>query len=251
MILTKLEKAQRRYLTSRRRTREEARQETDIDEACIPEQGPKSLLQSWLPRISAWLRPDRTGTPDKSFVPCPQITFLVDGPPDIVCTICRVSVLSLSPEGDSARLAGQTDKDNRTPAIMPCGHLACAGCLSTWFEEHDTCPFCRYRLVYRKCGHKIQLRRMTEGSIYLIPATIPDGGVIPDLCFCCHEEELRRTAEIKLEACRRRFRTARGRFQASMGDEQAQVLLERKAELERVMLDEFHVKAMSHWLSSW
>lgn len=208
------------------------------------------LRKNFLPIVSSWLRPRDTGAPEagRCFFPNPKITFLIDQPDNLVCQICQHSRLVFQQKPEPQSMEKFPDS---VPAIMPCGHVAGARCLRRWLRGHETCPFCRQELVYGKCGHRAPPRHITAEEMFLIPTTIPEGGAIPELCLRCYKVSLRASAEARYEACRRRFVQARCRFLTSNSQADATILLHRKADLESIMFDEYHIKIAKAWLASW
>ncbi|ROT40539.1 hypothetical protein SODALDRAFT_330264 [Sodiomyces alkalinus F11] len=208
-----------------------------------------SRLKGWLSLIRHWLKPKDSEMAKSSFVPCPKVTFLIDKPDKIHCQICKCTRLLFQSE-EAAQEADGSWGDS-VPAMMPCGHVAGAACLDAWFADHDTCPFCRRRLVYRKCGHKVTTRHVTHEGLFLIPMTIPEGGAIPDLCIKCQQKGLIQTVNVRYQACCRRFVNARKRFQDSPGEVELRALVDRKSELERLVFEEYHVQVINAWLRHW
>ncbi|KAF6840897.1 hypothetical protein CPLU01_00893 [Colletotrichum plurivorum] len=232
-----LGKIQQRYLSTRRH-----REGGD--------EGVSWLKKTFLPLVSSWLRPHEAETPEagRNFFPSPKVTFLVDQPEDLICQICQHSRLIFQDRPEPGSRGRYCDT---VPAIMPCGHVAGARCLSKWFRGHDSCPFCRRRLVHGACGHRVATRHITGEGIFLIPTTIPEGGHIPDLCMDCYKKALRKTVNVRFEACKRRFTQARSRFLTSNSAVDAGLLMQRKADLENIMFDEYHIRVAGAWLACW
>lgn len=164
------------------------------------------------PVTAGWIKMDGKYEERESFFPIPLVTFSIDAPDNIVCQICRVSELRLTPPGVPRRrpLPPYTDD---MPAIMPCGHVAGAVCLETLMEESEDeawlCPFCRMDLVYARCGHRIKPRVLTSQSIASLPLTLPMGGEIPQLCRSCEEDADHVGIEISLNLHMQEFRVTR------------------------------------------
>jgi hypothetical protein len=143
---------------------------------------------------------------NESFFPSPKATFMIDRP-KVKCAICREKPLEMLVSPRSIR-----DKDM---AILPCGHAACHGCLSTWLEGHSTCPFCRLEHRHRECGHAVAPRTISHKTILSLPATICKGGTIAGRCSDCRRKQL--------HAAARRYKERRGDW------DHAQVLVETSA----------------------
>lgn len=232
----------RQYFTSRPvRTHDEVAQDAEKEK--------ESRFKRWLSLVRYWLKPEDSEVAEGCFVPCPKITFLIDQPDEMRCQICKSTRLLFQPEPDGREADGSW-RDS-VPTLMPCGHVAGAACLDAWFADHDSCPFCRRRLLYRKCGHKVTTRYITHESLLLMPVTIPEGGTIPHWCFECYQSELLRTVNVRYQACRRRFVNARERFQESPGLVELRAMVDRKVELERLFLEEYHVQVINAWLRHW
>ncbi|KAK2776818.1 hypothetical protein CKAH01_03310 [Colletotrichum kahawae] len=232
-----ISKVQKRYLSTRR-NRARQREEDSW------------LKRTFLPLVSSWLRPQDDTAPEvgRCFFPSPKVTFLIDKPEGLICQICQYSPLAFQEQTEIE--SGRRYSDS-VPSIMPCGHLAGARCLSKWLREHNNCPFCRCELTYGQCGHRVPARHVTREEIFLIPTTIPDGGHIPDLCAVCYKDALRVAVQARLQVCEHRFVQARDRFLASNSPSDASLLIRRKADFENIMLDEYHTKATSAWLTCW
>ncbi|KAL0933144.1 uncharacterized protein CTRU02_212107 [Colletotrichum truncatum] len=208
------------------------------------------LKKAFVPRVSNWLKPHDPGADGGvgCFFPSPKITFLIDKPENLICQVCHQSRFVFDENADTETGARLSDS---VPAIMPCGHIAGARCLSEWLRDHDTCPFCRHELVYNGCGHQIPTRHITKEEIFLIPPTIPEGGDIPNLCIWCYKDAQRKMTEARFKACKRRFIQARKRSIASAISHDDSYLAQRKADLENIMLDEYHIKVANAWLAHW
>lgn len=138
------------------------------------------------PVTAGWVKMDGKYDDGETFIPIPQLTFLIDNPGNLECRLCRVSQLRVSPDA----LAEVTDE---TPALMPCGHIAGAVCLAATLDSADpgerSCPFCRIPLEYSGCGHRILQKVLTANTIGTVPATLPNGGVVPERCPDCRAAE--------------------------------------------------------------
>ncbi|OBR09029.1 hypothetical protein CH63R_07794 [Colletotrichum higginsianum IMI 349063] len=229
-----IERAQRRYLSTRR---------YGSSENC------SRLRQAFPPFVNDWLRPiePKFSDVERCFFPSPKTMFLIDQPEGLVCQICQHSKLSFQNHADK-----RTDKlPDSVPAIMPCGHVAGVRCLTTWLRDHQNCPFCRQELIHSKCGHGVAPRHITMEEIFLIPATIPEGGLIPELCPRCYATALRTSAEARFDACKRRFVQARRRFFTSESQADARFLMHKKTDFENIMLEEYYAKITNTWLTCW
>ncbi|KAK8105737.1 uncharacterized protein PG998_003790 [Apiospora kogelbergensis] len=156
-------------------------------------------------------------SPDNCFVRCPKITFLVGsdggtnrpGAHAMECQICRVSTLHLRP-ASSPKI-----KSDTRPAMLPCGHVFGHRCLAKWLRSHDACPCCRLRLRHRDCGHRVEPRVVDSSSIFRLPRTLPDGGVIGDLCHKCREQRHEETEAARFLRLRNAYVQARDVWRAS------------------------------------
>lgn len=202
------------------------------------------------PLDAAWANPAYSYSPAECFLPHPKITFLVDRPRGLVCQICKVSSLSVRSERD----AGLLD-DDCTPAVLPCGHVAGARCLEEWFRSgagsRRDCPFCRKRLTYAACGHRVHERRVTQESVHLLPKTLPAGGCLPDRCAECTKRVLKKAAERRYDDTNREFMEARSRYHRTGSAADELLLLVKKDQLENLMLEDLHVMHVNGWLRNW
>ncbi|KAK1635182.1 hypothetical protein BDP81DRAFT_462229 [Colletotrichum phormii] len=212
----------RRYLTTRRSKKREN------DESSW-------LKDTFLPCVSDWLRP--------------HITFLIDKPGDLVCQICHHSQLALRSEAEARGL--YVELWDSVPAMLPCGHVAGAQCLEIWLWDNKSCPFCRQKLVHSECGHQVQPRHLFSQNVAFTPNSIPDGGSIPELCYTCYKAALWVSANFRYRTCKRRFEQARSRYLASESQADANILLHRKVDFEKVIVEEFWEKAITSWLTRW
>jgi len=159
------------------------------DEGVDEQNRKKARGEELHPVRAGWLTREALYQPSESFIPCPKITFIIYKPRNLLCQICHES--RLEPRTDRVR---PTD---RTPSILPCGHVAGLRCLSRWFShlladgKSPCCPFCRVNLEYPECGHPVPERPVTRENIYLLPPTLQDGGVLPKRCWDCSKPGLR------------------------------------------------------------
>jgi hypothetical protein len=141
----------------------------------------------------------------ESFIPCTKLTFLADraAPGSLMCELCQATHLVVmgvdygrgshgeARQGSAKYAHRDAASADSVPAFLPCGHVAGSACLGLWLEEHDSCPFCRATLRYRKCGHKLAPRPAADvRDMHMLPATVPEGGAIPDRCTECFQAEL-------------------------------------------------------------
>lgn len=193
-----------------------------------------------LPLFLSWSHPHRNYNKDECFFPFPKITFLIDKPGGLVCQICRETKFTLK----------SAAPDSSTFSIMPCGHAACSGCLTQWFDTKLRCPFCRLSMRYSRCSHAIPLRSLTDSSIQQLPRTLPDGGHIRDGCESCLQAKLLKEARPKLRVAESLFRVARRRYHDARQQDTADELLRRRQEFETIIPD-VHVKVLTTCLTSW
>lgn len=148
---------------------------------------------------------------DESFFPNPKITFLVDKP-TLNCQICQETPLEI----------GATDCrfSNDSLVILPCGHVACDGCMSTWVKEHKSCPFCRQNLKRSACKHHVMPLLIAHDTIHTLPKTLPQGGAISSRCKKCNEQASREKIIRDYEVTIKRYKDARRHYEKS-GSESA------------------------------
>lgn len=173
----------------------------------------------------------------ESFFPDPKATFTIDRP-KVKCSICQETPLGLSRVSARARPT-QT-------AMLPCGHAACHGCLSTWLEVHATCPFCRVEHRHARCGHAVAPRALTFDAILALPPTTCRGGAAAARCPDCRRR--------RLDAAARHYKSVLGDARAvsaatsaARARELAEAIAEvrrAKSEFVRVLSD--HQAAGSH-----
>lgn len=194
--------------------------------------------------LNSLIDPERINHRGQTFFPCPNISFIIDDPKDVVCAICKESQFELRGYGE--RLS------DGTFAILPCGHAAGHKCMRAWHSANDTCPFCRQVMRYPVCGHKILPRLVTTDSIHTLPRTLPDKGQIPSLCKRCLKMELMRVTRPLLEQSMERFRGARARFMASPGVSDAMIdVLREKEVLELLPRQEVDQRYADFCLYNW
>ncbi|KAI1758532.1 hypothetical protein GGR53DRAFT_516798 [Hypoxylon sp. FL1150] len=123
--------------------------------------------------------------------------------------------------------------------ILPCGHVACDGCMWSWVKEHKACPFCRLDLRRSGCDHHVKPSLVAHDRIHKLPKTLPQGGVISSRCMDCTKQASRDRADRDYEATVRRLRQARQHYEAS-GTEAAFGELKRlEASFENSSVDTF------------
>ncbi|KAI1081569.1 hypothetical protein F5B20DRAFT_588198 [Whalleya microplaca] len=137
----------------------------------------------------------------ETFFPNPKITFLIDCPENLVCQICQETPLKMG-------LTSQSPEP-KTPAVLPCGHVACHSCMSMWLDAHENCPFCRKEMVHIGCGHSVQARLIAHDTIGSLPKTLPEGGVISNKCHTCRDKERREYTIDKWQTLAENFKKAR------------------------------------------
>ncbi|KAH9993143.1 hypothetical protein F4779DRAFT_637384 [Xylariaceae sp. FL0662B] len=125
----------------------------------------------------------KVSSDNETFFPNPKITFLVDCPENLVCQICQETPLRMG--------LSSHEPEAETPAILPCGHLACHNCMSFWLEAHVSCPFCREYMVHIGCRHQVEPRLIAHDTIGSLPKTLPEGGVISNKCHPCRDKDRR------------------------------------------------------------
>ncbi|KAI1335833.1 hypothetical protein F5Y15DRAFT_224111 [Xylariaceae sp. FL0016] len=135
--------------------------------------------------------------PVDTFISSPKVTFLIDQPDNLLCQICYEQNLRM---GKSA-----ADPANSTPSIIPCGHIACHSCFSSWLETKDTCPFCRKSMQHKQCQHAVKPRLITSETIGDFPPTLAEGGKIGELCLPCR-------ARSRQDQCFRKWADAAEKF---------------------------------------
>ncbi|KAI2623068.1 hypothetical protein GGS26DRAFT_593915 [Hypomontagnella submonticulosa] len=118
---------------------------------------------------------------DETFFPTPLASFLIDQPEKLVCQICYSTELRMAPTSANSR--------KTAPAILPCGHIACATCLEASLSHRGECPFCREDVVHRRCGHSVKPILISYETITTVPRTFPEGGKMDGLCKACRDQE--------------------------------------------------------------
>ncbi|CAK7201096.1 hypothetical protein SEUCBS139899_003798 [Sporothrix eucalyptigena] len=121
--------------------------------------------------------------------------------PRLACLICfcNLSIAGITTRGLSThragRLTGDATSDTPLPAdirpavVFPCAHLVCQPCAHQLFRtathaQPPSCPCCRFRLVFNRCGYAI--RGITapliagECGSCLLPTPLPP---VPPSCY--------------------------------------------------------------------
>lgn len=114
-----------------------------------------------------------------------------------------------------------------------------------------SCRFCRQELVNSKCGHQVQPRHLFSQNIAFTPNSIPSGGSIPELCYNYYKAALWVPVDVRYRACKRRFEQAGSRCLVSESQEDADILLHRKVDSKKVMVEKLWEKAITSWLTRW
>ncbi|RYO82701.1 hypothetical protein DL766_006860 [Monosporascus sp. MC13-8B] len=239
---------QRRYLTTRRSSRESL----NTSSPSSPRRNLAGFSDSDSSRSSSWSsRP--TGSPPKtshlgsvardflessrrarsrdgdgklstpegeSFFPMPKITFLIDEPEGLKCQICLTTPLEMA---ESSQRPSE-----RTPVILPCGHAGCGNCMHTWLTTHHSCPFCRRDMHHKGCGHAVEPRVIAHDTIHSLPRTTAEGGSVGHKCPDCRIGELQATALKNWKDLARDLRAARARARELGTDEAVSAM--KKAE---------------------
>ncbi|KAK7962112.1 uncharacterized protein PG986_002937 [Apiospora aurea] len=201
----------------------------------------RDLLQKDAPRSHQYAERE-------SYVPSPKITFLIDHP-KLTCQICQDTTLKLSSDDDDTPQPGDFDyveSEDRTPAILPCAHVACTACMSAWLKEHDGCPFCREVHKHDRCQHPVGYRQLTHAAIASLPATKPEGGRIASDCDRCSARMRERRARDKMAGLADRYVQAREEAEMRPESGEAQDALRRaKKAFERCGLDVGYEEVMA------
>ncbi|KAI1498667.1 hypothetical protein F5X99DRAFT_392635 [Biscogniauxia marginata] len=166
----------------------------------------------------------------ESFFPSPKTTFMIDQPNNLVCQICQEAPLKMGISAEEAK--------GTTPAILPCGHIACQSCLGLWLEANGNCPFCRHDMVYAGCGHNVEPRPIAHDTIHSIPRTLADGGRIGHSCHTCRAKAQREATLEKWLRLAEEFKAARQEAEELKTEEATQAMKKAQKAFERVPFDE-------------
>ncbi|RYO81017.1 hypothetical protein DL766_006598 [Monosporascus sp. MC13-8B] len=114
------------------------------------------------------------------------------------CAICKSPMLCFPTPTFPVR--GEHPHELDLITVLFCGHVFHFGCMWEWLRackegspdngpRIPSCPGCREPLLYRDCGHSINLKMMSSLRPEEIDAKLPDlrdeGGKIPDRCADC------------------------------------------------------------------
>ncbi|RYP68324.1 hypothetical protein DL769_005548 [Monosporascus sp. CRB-8-3] len=252
---------QRRYLTTRRSSRESL----NASSPSQPRRNPAEFSDSDSSQSSSWSSRS-TGSPPKTshlgsvardflessrrarlrdgdgklstaegeaYFPTPKITFLIDEPEGLKCQICLSTPLEMAESSQRP--------NERTPVILPCGHAGCGDCMGTWLMAHHSCPFCRRDMHYKGCGHAVEPRVIAHDTIQSLPRTTAEGGSVGHKCPDCKIEELQAAALKDWKDLARDLRAARVRARDHGTDEAVEAMKEAEKAFEmapsRAVLD--------------
>lgn len=179
----------------------------------------QSQEQLLKPVTAGWIKRNSQYSPSDNFIPLPYFTFAIDRPANLLCVICRVSVLAVE----------DTCTSDRNPAIMACGHIAGSKCLAEYFADPEreglfNCPICQASLNHTRCGHRVKERVLTTESIRALPRTLPYGGVIHEKCTECRVDEARERQRELIEDATANVESVRQDHEASLTRESAMFL---------------------------
>ncbi|KAK8104652.1 uncharacterized protein PG998_011685 [Apiospora kogelbergensis] len=208
----------------------------------------RDLLNREIPELPS--RSKKRYSEQETYVPSPKITFLIDQP-KLTCQICQATTLKLSSDEDDADKPQPGDFDyveteDATPAILPCAHVACTGCMTSWLAAHDGCPFCREEHRHARCGHSVRARPLTQATIASLPATKPEGGRVAADCAPCAVQTRQRRARAKMAGLAEGYVAARRALEQRPDSGEARRAL-RKAQraFERCGLDVGYEEVMA------
>ncbi|KAI0549224.1 hypothetical protein F4679DRAFT_547893 [Xylaria curta] len=192
---------------------------------------PKYLVQEFLRKYHATATNSEIIPSKDSFIRSPKITFLIDSPTNLICQICQQTPLKM--------VISAADPDPSMIAILPCGHISCHDCISSWLTYREICPFCRVELIHPKCKHQVQPRLIAQDTIHSLPETLPNDGAIGDMCFECTEEHTRHRSIQRLTDLAKRFERARLEAVDLGTDEAVEAMRRAQEAFERVPEDDF------------
>ncbi|RYP84893.1 hypothetical protein DL769_001087 [Monosporascus sp. CRB-8-3] len=124
------------------------------------------------------------------------------------CVICKSPMLRFPLPTFPVR--GEHPPELDLITVLFCGHVFHFGCMREWLRACKegspdngpwilSCPGCRQPLLYRACGHSINLTMQSPSRPEEIDAKLPDlrdeGGKIPDRCADCQLIEINQTVE--------------------------------------------------------
>ncbi|KAI0431628.1 hypothetical protein F5Y09DRAFT_304225 [Xylaria sp. FL1042] len=172
-------------------------------------------------------------TNQESFVPSPKITFLIDRPTNLVCQICQQARLKLAVTAE--------DPGPDMACILPCGHIACNGCMNQWLDNHTSCPFCRATMTHKGCKHKVRPRLLAQDTIFGLPPTLSNGGKIGTTCFKCIEKDRRRVSVERWAKLAEDFKAARRNAEKLGTDAAKEEMRKAQKAFEQVPEDDYMV----------
>ncbi|KAI1420927.1 hypothetical protein F5Y12DRAFT_770545 [Xylaria sp. FL1777] len=201
----------------------------------------KYLVRGFLRQMRATPANDDTRklTNNEYFVPSPKITFLIDEPTNLICQICQQAPLKLSitEEGPGPFKA----------SILPCGHISCYNCMSLWFANHTTCPFCRSSMIHTGCGHQVKPRLIAQDTIHSLPKTLSDGGKIGNKCFKCTERDRRELSVERWTNLAEKYKAARRKADILGTDQAVEDMRRAQKAFEEIPEDDYSVlSSMRH-----
>ncbi|KAI5861914.1 hypothetical protein GGS23DRAFT_611061 [Durotheca rogersii] len=168
--------------------------------------------------------PPRVVAEDETYFPTPKVTFLLDRPAKLTCGICLTTRLRVARRADA--------KNGAVPAILPCGHVACRGCLARHLESSPTCPFCRRDMTHSRCGHVVAPVPLAHDTIHTLPPTVPDGGVVGADCPPCRAASLARVDAVEWRHLGRRFRRARAEAERTRDPDAMRAMRDARSQFE-------------------
>ncbi|KAI4865440.1 hypothetical protein F4820DRAFT_469825 [Hypoxylon rubiginosum] len=166
---------------------------------------------------------------DESFFPTPKVTFLIDQPSKLTCQICLDTTIKMGITGH--------ERSENDLSILPCGHVACYGCLEAWVKTHESCPFCRKSLKRSRCSHPAKPVRIAQDTIQRLPMTLARGGTISSRCMSCTEKASLQMTMEKVKAVSQKFRRLRRDNEAVGTESRTQELKTLEATLESLPVD--------------
>lgn len=132
----------------------------------------------------------------------------------------------------------KTKPSETSPAILPCGHVACKGCMNLWVKQHKSCPFCREKMKHHGCRHTVNPVLITFDTVHTLPKTLPRGGVISRRCADCVEEKNRDVLMSSWRQCAKKYREVRQGAEAKGLDEAVREMKEIENVIEEKAADE-------------
>jgi hypothetical protein len=172
-------------------------------------------------------------TNEESFVPSPKITFLIDEPDNLVCQICQQTSLKMAITAETPSL--------ETPAILPCAHIFCHGCIDLWLADHNSCPFCRTEVTRTGCRHPVEPCLIAQDTIHTIPETLANGGKIGDKCFNCCEKDRRQVLVERWSDLAEKFKAARREAEILGTEEAIKKMRNAQRSFERLPEDDYWI----------